>query len=253
VSCTGKPDGKRTTRRIGVSCRPTGIGLNSRTGSQRWTAQLAPLRTPRSSSLIVWHVFWLHTGSRFPQRRSRAHSSLQFRIRKARPSPSRPKFCQSATEQIQVSLTRHRECERSIWHDRICPRKSEPMGKRHRGSRTARPHQRGKRAWGLAAGKGIAHGFCSRSRELISKSFPEIRSVGRIGAERDGARRGPGRRNPPLQQSLLRPFAKIPPMGPRCRPSRSRCVLRSTRAGRSPTPLDGARLATRLDIHGRRG
>ena len=56
--------------------------LTSRTGSRRWTAQSAPLRNRRSSSLTAWHAFWLPTGSRLPRRRSQAHSSLPFRIAK---------------------------------------------------------------------------------------------------------------------------------------------------------------------------
>ena len=171
VSCTGKPDGKRPTRGTDVSSRPTGIGLSLRTGSRRWTAQLAPLRSRRCSSLTAWHAFWLHTGSRLPRRRSQAPSSLPFRIRKARPSPSRPPVSPIRHRQIQVSLTRHRERERSIWHDRTCPRESEPVGKRHCGSGRAWPHQRGKRAWGLAAGKGIACGFRGQDHALIPTRF----------------------------------------------------------------------------------
>ncbi len=60
VSCTGKPDGKGPTRGADVSSLPTGISLNSSTGSQRWIAQFAPLRNPRSSSHIASHAFWLH-------------------------------------------------------------------------------------------------------------------------------------------------------------------------------------------------
>ena len=80
-------------------------------------------------------------------------------------------FANPPLEQIQVSLTHHRERERSIWHDRACPRESEPVGKRHCGSGRAWPHQRGKRAWGLAAGKGIARGFCRRKSRIESKRF----------------------------------------------------------------------------------
>ena len=43
-------------------------------------------------------------------------------------------FANPPFEQIQVSLTHHRERERSIWHDRACPRESEPVGKRPCGS-----------------------------------------------------------------------------------------------------------------------
>ena len=52
MSCTGKPDGKRATRDIGVSSLPTGISLNSRTGSPRW---IAPFGAASKPPLLVAH------------------------------------------------------------------------------------------------------------------------------------------------------------------------------------------------------